>query len=99
MVTESAAILLVGCLLRSDVPTLTRMSAGRRRRVKVYSGSMLNEEKQEAFHKFDEAVIDLRRLLRDRESMTDDERLFLENRLMILQLEYNVWAKAQKVYL
>ena len=65
----------------------------------IYSYSMLNEEKQEAFDKFDEAVMDLRRLFRDQESMTDEERLFLENRLMILQIEYNVWAKAQKVYL
>ncbi len=53
-------------------------------------------DKQTALEKLDEAVNDLRLLFRDQEFLTDEERLFFENRLMILQIKYNVWAKAQK---
>ena len=53
-------------------------------------------DKRSALEKLDEAVNDLRLLFRDHECLTEEERLFFENRLMILQIEYNVWAKAQK---
>lgn len=41
---------------------------------------------------FDDAVAGLRSLLRSRQLLTDSEQLFIENRLMILQIEYRLWA-------
>ena len=57
----------------------------------ITSASMASE-KQNLLKRFGQIVTDIQLLLRARPLLTDNEQLFLENRLMILQLEYNLWA-------
>jgi len=42
---------------------------------------------------FGRVVGDLQSLLRSRAALTETEQLFLENRLMLLQCEYNLWTQ------
>jgi len=42
---------------------------------------------------FGRVVGDLQSLLRSRASLTETEQLFLENRLLLLQCEYNLWTQ------
>ena len=42
---------------------------------------------------FEQVVIDLQSFFRTREPLTENEQLFVENRLMILQWEYSFWAQ------
>lgn len=51
--------------------------------------------KKQALRELDETVVHLRSLLRSRQSLNEAEQLFIENRLMILQIEYSVWAKTK----
>jgi hypothetical protein len=41
---------------------------------------------------FGKMVADLQLLFRSRPSLSENEQLFIENRLMILQWEYHLWA-------
>lgn len=47
---------------------------------------------QKVLSDFDWAAGDLRALLRTRPPLTEAEQLFIENRLMMLQIEYTLWT-------
>lgn len=42
---------------------------------------------------FDEVANGLRSFIRSRPCLTDNEKLFIENRLLMLQMEYNLCAQ------
>jgi hypothetical protein len=46
--------------------------------------------------RLDESVQELCVFFRTRQSLTESEQLFIENRLMILQIEYNIWARDKR---
>ena len=43
--------------------------------------------------RLDESVQELRLFFRTHQHLTESEQLFVENRLMILQIEYTTWAR------
>jgi hypothetical protein len=43
--------------------------------------------------RLDESVQELRLFFRTRQQLTESEQLFIENRLMILRIEYTTWAR------
>lgn len=46
--------------------------------------------------RLDESVQELCVFFRRRQTLTESEQLFIENRLMILQIEYNIWARDKR---
>ena len=46
--------------------------------------------------RLEESVQELYVFFRTRQSLTESEQLFIENRLMILQIEYNIWARDKR---
>jgi hypothetical protein len=42
---------------------------------------------------FDDAAAELRSFLRAGHPLSEAEQLFIENRLMMLRMEYTIWAK------
>ena len=46
--------------------------------------------------RLDESVQELCVFFRTHQSLTESEQLFIENRLMILQIEYNIWARDKR---
>jgi hypothetical protein len=48
--------------------------------------------KQRLLKDFGRIVADLEVLFRSRQFLAENEQLFIENRLMILELEYSKWA-------
>ncbi len=55
--------------------------------------NVIRTDFNKALRNLDEAVRILGPILRSHESLTEEERLFLENRLLTLQLDYELWAK------
>jgi len=51
--------------------------------------------KKTAFNGFDKAVIDLKRVLDDDVLLEEHDQLFLENRLLLLQVAYAEWKSRQ----
>ena len=43
--------------------------------------------------RLDESVQELRLFFRTHQQLTESKQLFVENRLMILQIEYTTWAR------
>lgn len=56
---------------------------------------MLFKNRSRILKTFDSAAADLRSLLRARPELSEAEQLFIENRLMMLQIEYTFWAKEE----
>jgi hypothetical protein len=55
---------------------------------------IMPSRKRRLLEDFQQLVDDLYSFVRSRESLTENEQLFIENWLMILQLEYSRWAKS-----
>ena len=53
-------------------------------------------KKEKLLKEFDKVVAALQLLFRSRQSLTENEQLFIENRLMILQMEYSLCTKRPK---
>ena len=49
-------------------------------------------KKEQVLDLFGGIVVELESLFRHPESLTDDEKLFIENRLLFLQMEYSRWV-------
>jgi hypothetical protein len=59
----------------------------------VDSSEFMRSKKEKLLKGFGKIVADLQLFFRSRNSLTENEQLFIENRLMILQVEYNHWTK------
>jgi hypothetical protein len=59
----------------------------------LYLIAFMRSTKQRLLKDFGQIVTHLQSLFRSRQSLTENEQLYIENRLMILQLEYSLWAK------
>ena len=55
--------------------------------------AFMPSKKERLLKGFGNIVADLQLFFRSRPSLTENEQLFIENRLMILQVEYNLWTK------
>lgn len=51
------------------------------------------QSKKQVLNNLHRVAADLQQLLRSRVPLTEGEQLFIENRLMIMQLQYQQWAK------
>jgi hypothetical protein len=49
-------------------------------------------KKEQVLDLFGGLVVELESLFRRPDSLTDDEKLFIENRLLFLQMEYSRWV-------
>ena len=49
-------------------------------------------KKEQVLDLFGGIVVELQSLFSHPESLTDDEKLFIENRLLFLQMEYSRWV-------
>lgn len=54
---------------------------------------MLSKKRANMLKLLDAVTADLRSFFRAGHSLSETEQLFVENRLMILQIEYSLWAK------
>ena len=53
-------------------------------------------KREKLLKEFGKVVADLQLLFRSRQSLTENEQLFIENRLMILQMEYSLCTNDPK---
>ena len=53
---------------------------------------MLSKNRSHMLKRFDEAADELRLFLRAGHPLSEAEQLFIENRLMMLRMEYGLWA-------
>ena len=53
---------------------------------------MDNLKKEQVLDLFGGIVVELESLFRHPQSLTEDEKLFIENRLLFLQMEYSRWV-------
>ena len=49
-------------------------------------------KKEQVLDLFGGIVVELESVFRNAESLTEDEKLFIENRLLFLQMEYSRWV-------
>ncbi len=53
---------------------------------------MLSQNRSHMLKSFDEAADELRLFLRAGHPLSEAEQLFIQNRLMMLRMEYSLWA-------
>ena len=58
----------------------------------VKESLIMPTKKEKLLKGFGKSVADLQLFFRSRKSLTENEQLFIENRRMILQVEYNHWT-------
>jgi hypothetical protein len=54
-------------------------------------------KKEQVLETFGKVATELQLLLRAPQSLTVDEQLFIQNRLVMLQLEFRVWSHRAKI--